>query len=486
MATQLNDIIKKLKKYGCTMTNDNGSFTAAQNATYSGDYTSQSLKRAHLTNCLLNNAKFDDAAVTGSSFFQCIFMKCSMNKADFEFCNFENCNFQDTPLTNESFNNSTFYATKFINSPFSSCTLTGTLFKNVLFSHSDIKHSTLEGAVFEGCSFEDMNLNNLNLEFIEIKDIHMSNVILPFSQIPYILGGIEYIKNTNDIVCIGTNSTKNISTKEYVSKALPLLCEYYEKQELHFPLANIYLGLCEKEKAYNHLKLGIQYCVISKDFRLLKYFCKLVARSNEFTYKELNTLYTLVQKFMPQDALNQQQLHDYSKHIGEIKTILFSKQDTPKVTFSIRTNIEPNDISPLSNLIDDIFKIKQKICNTPNALQLVLEQNSPFIVTLNIVGELFELCCFVLIVIKLINESQELYSLYWNYLCTSGEDSAEYISNKLCPLLEAVQPRQAEYISSNTVFSVDEIWFSNIDNCKYLKLQYFNPNRLAIMEKKNE
>lgn len=483
MSTKLDDIIKKLKNYGCSMTNDNGPFIATQNATYSENYTAQSIKRAHLTNCLLQNAAFDDAAVTGSSFFECTFINCSMDRADFEFCNFESCEFFDTPFSNESYNNSTFYNTKFINSPFSSCTLTGVLFKVVLFSNAGLEHCTLEGAVFEDCTFQNLDLSNLNMEFIELKNIHMDNVILPFSQMPYIFGGIEYITETDDDIRLGTDKGTTIDRDEYLSNAIPLLCEYFEKKEDHFPLANIYLALGYKAKAYKHLKLGMQYCVVSKDFRMLKYFCKLAARNNGFTYKELNTLYTSIQKFMPQDTLNQQQLHNYSKHIGEIKTILFSKHDTPKVTFSIRTNIEPDGMHPLSNLIEDIFAIKQQICNNSNAVQLILEQNSPFIVTLNITGELFNLCCFVLIVIKLINESQDIYSSFWNYICTFKDKREEYITNTLIPLLELVENKQSEYRASNTYFSADEIWFSNVESHSNFKLQYFKTNKLAITER---
>lgn len=482
MSTKLSDIIKELKNYGCSMNNDNGPFVASENATYSESYAGQSIKRAHLKNCLLQNAIFDDAAVTGSSFFECIFTNCRMNGADFEFCSFDSCNFFDTPLLNESYNNSTFYNTKFINSPFTSCTLTGVLFKLALFSRSSLEHCTLEGAIFEDCTFENINLSNLNLEFIELKKISMNNVILPFSQIPYIFGGIEYIKDTEDNIWMGTDEGKPISKEEYLANVIPLLCKYYEKKEEHFPLANIYLGLGDKIKAYKHMKLGMQYCVVLKDFRMLKYFCKLAARNNEFTYTELNALYKSIQKFLPQDALNQQQLHNYAKHIGEIKTILFSKHDMPKVTFSIRTNIEPDNISSLSNLIEDIFMIKKKICNESSTVQLILEQNSPFIVTLNITGELFNLCCFVLIIIKLINESQELFSAYLNYIYTWNELPEEYLSNTIIPLLEFAEKKKLEYLTANTNFFADEIWFSNVEISNF-RLQYFNTNKLALMEK---
>lgn len=482
MSITLDEVIKKLKRYGCSLTNDNGAFVAGQNALYSGDYTAQSIKRAHLENCMLKNAIFDDAAVTGSAFFGCTFIECRMSKADFEYCNFENCEFINTPLLDESYNNSTFYNTKFFNSPFYSCTLTGTLFKKVLISDAVIEHCTLEGAIFENCKFKKMDLSHLNMEFVELNNIQMDDVILPSTQIPYILGGVEYVVKTTDNIKISANNGKTINKKKYIDEVIPLLCEYYQEKKAHFPLVNIYLGLGDKPQAYRHLKIGMQNSVISKDFRMLKYFCKLAARSNVFKYKELNNLYDSIQKFIPIDTLNQQELHNYSTHIGEIKTILFSRQDMPKVSFTIRTNIEPNNMDPLSQFVETLFSIKQKICNQSDMVQLVLEQNSPFIITLNITGELFDLCCFVLIVVKLINESQELYSKYWDYICDFDTCRQEYITNTILPLLKLAEEKSAVYISTNVLFSISEIWFNNIESQNNLLLQYVNTGRLAIME----
>ena len=474
MPRNINDIIDELKKYKFNGTNDNGGFHTANKAEYSGDYTSKSIKRTQLTNCTFHMATFDNAAVTGSFFQDCTFSQCSMNKADFEFCNFEKCDFFNNPFQDESFNNSTFYDVQIINSPFISCTLTGVHFKKIFFSDSDILHCTMEGTIFEDCKFQNMNMTQLNMEYVEIKNVNMDNVTLPFSQVPYIFGGIEYVKNTKDNILISADGNCKITAQEYFDNAIKLLCEYYEVQECHFPLANIYLGLDDIKKAYRHIQLGMQQCVIAKDFRMLKYFCKLAAQSSVFTYKQLNSMYTLIQKYFPQDTLTKQQLYNYSKHIGEIKTVLFSKHNMPRMTFSIRTNIEPNNFQTLSNFLEDIFQYKNKICSNEHTSQIILAQNSPFMVTLDISDVLSNLCILAMLLIKLMNESNLLYEMYLDSYnaCTS-------ITNKnsldtMVPLFEIVENQKKQYAKRNVTFWVDEILFFNIDQNIKTNLQYFN------------
>lgn len=474
MPKNLDDILKELKKYKFSSTNDNGSFHTSNNAKYTGNYTAKSIKRTQLTNCIFQSATFDDAAVTGSIFQGCNFSHCSMKKADFEFCNFDNCDFFNNPFEDESFNNSTFYSSKFINSPFTSCTLTGVHFKTALFSHSDIIHCTLEGAVFEDCTFKNMDLSQLNMEYIELKNVHMEKVLLPFSQIPYIFGGIKYIKNTLDDVWLTADGSYYITKEEYLNAGLKLLCEYFEVQESHFPLANIYLGLEEIAKAYKHLQLGIQQCVIMKDFRMLKYFCKLAAQSSVFTYKQLNSMYALIQKYFPQDTLSNQQLYSYSKHIGEIKTILFSKHNIPRMTFSIRTNIEPDNFQTLSNFLEKIFLFKTRICSNKHTAQLILAQNSPFVVTVDITDEFSNLCGFAMVLIKLISESNMLYEMYLDCINSYNNIANSNLVDTIIPLLEIVEEQKNYYMKENIVFSIDEILFYNINPNIKTNLQYFN------------
>lgn len=476
MSRKLESILADLQHYDFTETNDNCPFEDSNKAKYTDDYTARCIKRTKLTNCDFQDAKFDYAAVTGSLFENCIFTKCSMLEADFEFCNFEYCSFKSNPSVGVSFNNSTFYNTKFCDSPFTTCTLTGALFKDVLFSNSKIQHSTLENTIFENCTFKDMDLSNLNMEYIELKDVVMENVILPFSQIPYIFGGVEYIKKTSDNVFISSGSD-SISTNEYLANGLKLLCEYYEAKKIHFPLANIYLALEKRQEAFRHLSIGLRQCVMAKDFRMIKYYCKLAVINNVFSYNELNTLYKIIHKYLPQTSLNGQQLHNYSKHISEIKEILFKRQDMPRMSFSFRTNIEPENFQVLSSLLEDIFKFKSKICSIDSTTELLLDQNSPFLVTLDITDQLQNLCQLAAILINLINESNELYKIYYEAAYQNIKIEENCFEKNMETLLALSDLKKINYTNSNVYFSVEEILFSNIRNETYDYLQYFNLNR---------
>lgn len=63
----------------------------ANNRFFYGDYTDASLRSMQLVNCTFKGTKFNDAAVTGSKFENCIFEDCEMDQSDFEYCDFFGC-----------------------------------------------------------------------------------------------------------------------------------------------------------------------------------------------------------------------------------------------------------------------------------------------------------------------------------------------------------------------------------------------------------
>lgn len=99
-----------LKKYGYPpepLLND----TVANSRTFSGDYRGESIKRLKLTNCIFKGAIFNDAAVTGSSFYECTFEQCDMDQGDFEYCSFYKCNISSEIPIAIAFDNSNFINT---------------------------------------------------------------------------------------------------------------------------------------------------------------------------------------------------------------------------------------------------------------------------------------------------------------------------------------------------------------------------------------
>lgn len=479
---KIEKILKKLNKYGFKATNDSYPFNGAEGAHITGNFAFKSVKRTNLKDRKVEDAIFTSAAVTGSYFEKCDFQTCKLNNADYEYCSFKECDFHSVPLNNISFNNSFFLKCNFLKSSFVSCTLTGTYFTQTLFKNMSIEHSTLEGALFEKCIFENTTMLNLNFEYAQFKNIRFYNAKLPFSQLPYIFGGITCLTDPDNDISISADNKTFLSTQEYIENGLPLLCEYYQEIKAHFPLANIYIGLKQYSKAYEELKLGMQQSVITKDFRMLKYYCKLAVLSNTFSYKDLNNMYKMIQKYFSVDTLSDQQLHNYSKHIGEIKTLLLTKPDEPEMSFTIKTNIEPDCFKLLSSILSDIFDFKSQLCSKNHASKVILAENSPFIITVDISDDYLNLYLFALVLIVLSEGKCKLYENYVSQLSEYIKMIASDTSSTLNSLLVKAEEHHQNYVQNKVVLNVDEMLFSNINMDLKLPLQYFNTKNQSLIQ----
>ena len=479
---KIEKILKKLGKYGFKATNDSYPFTGAEEAHITGDFSFESVKRTNLKYRKVEDAVFSSAAVTGSYFEKCDFQTCKLDNADYEYCNFKECDFHSVPLDSISFNNSFFLKCNFLKSSFVSCTLTGTYFTQTLFKNMSIEHCTLEGSLFEECIFYNTNMVNLNFEYAQFKNMRFYNAKLPFSQLPYIFGGITCLTDPGNDISISADNKTFLSTQEYIENGLPLLCQYYQEIKAHFPLANIYIGLKQYSKAYEELKLGMQQSVITKDFRMLKYYCKLAVLSNKFSYKDLNNMYKMIQTYFSMDTLSEQQLYNYSKHIGEIKTLLLSKYDEPKMSFTIKTNIEPDCFKLLSSILSDIFDFKSQLCSENHASKVILAENSPFIITVDISDDYLNLYLFALVLIVLSEGKCKLYESYVSQLSEAVNVIASGTANTLNSLLVKAEERHQYYIQNQIALNVDEMLFLNISKDLKLPLQYFNTKKQTLIE----
>ena len=335
---------------------------------------------------------FDYAASTGSLYKNDIFENCSMYQTDFEFCLFENCEFSSKKKVVSSFNCSDFVNGKFHNINFKACTFTGALFDKCNFVNVDIQSSTLENALFDNCSFYNMNLSRLNMNFVHLINPNMSNVILASEQIPYIFGCMKYLLNTNDIVKISSNGIL-ISISDYFKLEVPNLIDKWVEQsqydyKAYFPLANIYIATKDYNEAQKALSSGIAKAVSGRDFRMIKFYCKLISESDAFDNKQRHTFYNLIKCFSPSNEQNLFVQRNFIRNIGEIQSILFSHTKKASLKLKFLTNISINDSNLLQKIIEHIFSIsKMKYNGFSNDVEIILCQNSPLTISLNVSSE---------------------------------------------------------------------------------------------------
>lgn len=359
---EINIACKEIAKHGSGALNNNKEFLKAIGAIYSGDYTRKSIKRLYVKDCQFINANFDRVAATGSSFLHTIFKDCNFQDANFQYCDFSNSEFY---FTNEAYiEGCNFSESDFSNVLLRDLKLRANSFSKVMFDNTIIKDceitsSTFENAIFRNTIFENIELRNLNIEYADFINVKMKNVTLPFFQIPYVFGCLEYLQNTNDSVWISSkaNDKKHISVSEY-NKALKNLEIYYTTENEYFPLANIYISRGQDDLALQAILSGLFAAVQVKDFRRLKFFCKLASRNKNFTANQLHEFYEKITTWMPTKNMTNSEFHNYILHIGEIRNILLKDRENQlSAKFTFKTNIESHEGENLGFLINYINEI---------------------------------------------------------------------------------------------------------------------------------
>ena len=362
-------------------------------AVISDDFTGKLLNHTVFDNCSFEGANYDFAAVTGSIYRRCKFINCSMNQPDFQFCDFYECEFISEGTVVSSFNNCNFVRSRFVGINFESCTFTGALFEDCELRNVSIKNSTLENALFSKCLFIDMELRDLNMDYVHIEDPKMSNVVLPFAQIPYMFGCLRYIMDTSDSVRVSSTEGGDISVQEYVEKAIPTLVQYWtikskNQPEFYFPLANVYIATGNRVNAFESLKMGLVTTAATRDFRMIKFYCKLISESNLYNPDALQKFYNLINRFGIDVDTNSLEMRSFMRNIGEIKETLFSSDKKPMLKFLFKTNTTINDSESIGKVLGRLFSMaKMKGSLMPNNVELVLSENSPLMISLQVSGE---------------------------------------------------------------------------------------------------
>lgn len=281
--------------------------------------------------------------------------------------------------------------------------MTSSLLKDCRFIAS--KPGNLSDAVLENVSLENIRLTNMNLEFASFKKIQTDSVILAFSQLPYIFGGIQYIMETSDDVRISShiNSDHSISIDEYIGVLKDMEIFYSAKGE-YFPLANIYLAFHQYEEALAAILCGIEHAAKQKDFRMCKYFCKLITENGQFSANTLHGLYQAICNVTPVHSLSEAQYYQYVRHMPEIRSLLMENPNKhPKAILKLESDISDRNsdqISPILSVLDELIHLNGLSLAMPS---VSISHNSPIIYALPLCAApltILAVCALILTVIS--------------------------------------------------------------------------------------
>ena len=120
---------------------------------------------------------------------------------------------------------------------------------------------------------------------------------------------------------------------------------------------------------------------------MIKFYCKLVARSTIFNTHELHDLYHHICRLIPQGNNSNPELHSFMRNIGEIRNILYSFSQSPSIHIRFITNILSSDTEKVSVLVGKMFQIaKMRHLNGGTQPEMKLSENSPLLIELDVSG----------------------------------------------------------------------------------------------------
>lgn len=349
------------------------------------NYEGASIKRSNIMSdkiYTLDNYTFTNAALSGSVFNNIRFKDCNFSGTSAEFCDLYDCKFINT----KQFNN--FVSMNFGNSNFINCqfnkvgihisTLTNSLFKNCMFNNCKIKQATFESSVFDNVRFINMNLRNLNMEFCELKNIYCDNVVFQISQISYIFGGLEYVLNTNDKIWISSSVNNKISVNEF-KKLIPELIDYYKSMGEFFPAANLYISTHKYSKALDMINKGLKISGEKRDFRMLKFYCKLLVFNGWSNKHERYTAYEYLCRMDHEVGMSASEIHNYYINFGDLrKILLYNEYEMPALYYSINSNINDSDFNKFAKLLQNIDDIISDFDGETSSHYIEVRHSSPF------------------------------------------------------------------------------------------------------------
>lgn len=362
-----------------------------------GQHYTKPLERLRIQNSDFRGCRFSAPVIrtniSGSTYIDCTFNAAELQNSNFQFGTFENCQFKRCCIEGSNFSNSFMSDVAFRNNRFIGSNFLRTHFKKCIFHDGELLSSSFEFAEFENCCFENMRLANLSMEYSEFQNVHMDQVILPFAQLPFIFGGLDYILSTKDHIEISADmgDVQSISVDEYISLFEDWKTFLYCR-ELYFPLSNILLAQNRTAEALESILTGILVMINHYDFRMLKYLCKLAATHPRVSKEDCKKLYKRIKELISMKAMNEEQGYKYALHIDEIRNILM---DNPKgearLSLSLQTNLSSGAEKQLCEVVRGLEILTDSPVFRLTAKTITIRHDSPFEIIIMAVGALYVL-----------------------------------------------------------------------------------------------
>ena len=350
----------------------------------SGDYSLGRISHNYFSDCRFDAASLQRAAGAGSIFRNTSFFKTNLSNSTFQNSTFEHCAFENCDLTSCNMSECYFQDTTWNECAHGPANMTSSYLSDCAFLRT--MPGNLADTTLDNIYLEDIRLTNINLEFSAFHKITTKNVVLAFSQLPYIFGGLQYLMETSDNIRVSShiNLHHSISVDEYVA-ALTDMEIFYSHQQEYFPLANILFAFHRYDEALAATLYGMEKAALQRDFRMCKYYCKLITSVGRFPDETLRKLYQAISGAVPVQDLTKAQYYQYIKYLPEIRSILIDNPGQfPSATLRIETGIVEKETKQTSLLLSTLDRYLH-LNGAPLALPSIsISHNSPEVFIINL------------------------------------------------------------------------------------------------------
>lgn len=342
-------------------------------------------KLKHLE-CEFNDIVFDGTDGISSTLFACILRGCQMNNAGFNMSEFTQSHFipskQNIKIVNSSFTDSNFMECYFKNVQFEGCSFQNSSFEDATFDTCTFICCNFENAKFKHTTFKNIDLTTVCIDFAEFDDVQITNTTFSYWGILWSFGGLQTIKKYKESVKLGLpNSSEYIIGVDFLNQLKQIEAHFYYKKDF-FSLTNINIYLGNQKKAFEYAKNGLMYNLQIKDFRMIKYLCKLASKNLFFTKEYLGQLYYALQSYEILKSTTSYEYKIYMNEMSDLKRLLIDNPfGQPQIVIRITTNINEDESGLLVELLNYLEEVILKTA-AQSSHYVTLRHNSPYFLEL--------------------------------------------------------------------------------------------------------
>lgn len=315
---------------------------------YNGSYVAHPRFRK----CNFNGTKFIGINGIASNILDCRFKEVEFRDCGMAFSDFSETHFtENTVLNNCGCTDCSFLGADFRDVFLEGSVFDRSFFINAEFENVTFRHCSFENALFQNACLKSCDLIHANLEYASFRNTTVEAVNFPFWGILRAFGGIQMLQKFPDSTIQYTDGAKKLEAKRFLS-LLPDLQAYFFKRGDYFILANINIFMGNQTDALYYIMVGLKHSLEQRDFRMIRYLCRLASVNHFFTSKELQQLYQALVANSQISLMNDHQYQLYLREITEIKRLLIDNPfSRPQMVITYSTDLDPQDYDGLANFL---------------------------------------------------------------------------------------------------------------------------------------